>query len=248
MELIDLEEQYQYREEAMKIHNINKMQDVLKYFVYLCKTNNIEYKIGNDLWQSFIINYRKLSENGFQRDIHLYMKTMGAKEYSFLYEALHDKNNKAEALLVDENMEVINASDYFTNTELESFFKERKLAGECFDRTLELVSMTQDSKAIVSYLPNLFVGGYYHAYVKLSDGTIIDPACDLVLLNEEAKKLLSGEIVFEGNSNEIKNTLGTMKEIDGIDDYNRPTLLKLALFCECNVKEEDVEIKNNYGR
>lgn len=252
MQLIDLENQYQYREENMQIMNRNKMQEMLKYFFYLCQNNHIRYVQGENLWNTFVDNYYSLSEKGFQKEIDLYMKANGFQENAFIYELLHDRNdnheiqkliikqtNKNIISLYNREIEFMDADQYFKNTELEEFFKTKQLAGECFDRSLELLFYLPNSNVIVSYLPNIFAGGYYHAYISCDNGILVDPASNLVLLNQEAKDLLNGQIIFSMNQEEVETELKSLGTIHGIVEYDRPQLLKLALFYECNSIEKE---------
>lgn len=246
MDIKKLDEQYRYREENMKIENKNKMEEILKNFFMFCKKNKIFYKLKGNIWDTFLMNYQNLCNHGLEKDIRLFMKSNGAKETAFLYEyLLSDINNlnhvselneqTGEISLEVENKKLLlaKADTYFENTEIAGIFK-KKLQKECFDRTLELVSIIKDSEAIVSYLPNLFVGGYYHAYLKCKNGILIDPASNLVMLNDEAKQLLKGDIVFSLNNEQIIESLEQLKTVEQIELYERPKLLQLALFKECS--------------
>lgn len=246
MELKDLDELYQYKEENMRIINKNKMLEVLKYFYYLCKKNKIEYYSSNSIWDSFYINYQNLVNINLYEDIRIFMKQKQANEMAFIYEYLHYINQNNELTNDNEirkkHFKVENAKDYFKNTNLESIFS-KKLEGECFDRTLDIVSKLQDSRAVVTYLPNLFQGGFYHAYVKCSDGSLINPASNFVIKDELTKQLLKGTEIISMTYEEIKNTYQELSIIEGITTYDRPILLKIALYEELKAISNNKKLK-----
>lgn len=250
MDVLKLDEQYMYREENMKIANRNKTQEILKYFYVLSKRNGITYEVANDLWESLCVNYQNLCNHGLEKEIRQFMKSNNANKDAFIYEYIHilsDNANKEQVIneqtgelsIEIENRKFLfaKADNYFKNTKAESIFK-RKLEKECFDRTLDLVSIIENSEAVVSYLPNLFVGGYYHAYLKCPNGILVDPASNLVMLNENAKQLLDGDIVFSFNENQLEQQLKQLKTVERIELYDCPKLLQLALFKECSEIEQ----------
>lgn len=257
MNLMDLERQYQYREENMQVMNRNKMNDMLKYFFYLCKKNHTSYFQGNGLWNTFVVNYDSLVRKGLQNDIDFYMKANGFQEDAFIYELLHDRNsnqnihdlivkkdNYSSITLYNKEIQFMDADQYFENTGLRDFFITQKLKEECFDRSLDLLSYIPGSKAVISYLPNIFVGGYYHAYISCVNGILVDPASNLVLLNQEAKNLLKGQVVFSISKEELHDQLELLNTVNGMSEYDRPQLLKLALFYECSLIEEEEKTDN----
>ena len=254
--IIDLEKQNQFREENMNIENRNKIKLVLGYFKLFCKRYNIEYQEKKTLWENFISNYQILCKKGYQSDIKLYMKSLGFNNYAFIYEILHDRSFRSLLIKNDnkylldigtKHFEFSMASEYFKDLEVKEILN-KKLEGECFDRTLDLVCCMDGVKAIVTYLPNIFAGGYYHAYIECLDGKLVDPASNLVMLNDEAKRLLEGNVILSMNKDEIKLGLEQLKEVDGIEEYDRPKLLKLALLCECKRVEENLSLNNAVKR
>lgn len=233
MKLKEIDELYIINEEDMRIINKNKMLELLKNFYYLCKKNNLEYYSSNNIWDSFYINYNNLVDKGLYNDIKMFMNNKDANEIAFIYEYLHSIDGDNKNIKINNKLfKFENAKKYFDNTNLEKIFS-KKLKGECFDRTLDIVSMLPGSRAIVTYLPNLFEGGYYHAYVKCSDNTIIDPASNMIIKDDFTKELLNGKEIISMNYNEIKNAYQELLlSIDGIEEYDRPLLLKLALYEE----------------
>lgn len=244
MELKDLDKLYTYKVENQELMNKNKLREVLQYFYILCKRKNIEYYSSNNLWDSFFVNYNNLVNLGLYDDIRLFLKQQKANEMAFIYEYLHYRNNYSE--LKNKNiielrgkiLKFHDAHEYLKNTNLAPIFSQ-KLVGECFDRTLDIVSILDESQAVVSYLPNLFVGGFYHGYVRCPDGTLIDPSCNLVIEDEETKELLNGSEIISMTKEEIEATIEEMALINGIEDYDRPQLLKIALYKEYKTLKEN---------
>ena len=62
------------------------------------------------------------------------------------------------------------------------------------------------------------------------------------MLNEESKHLLDGDVILSMTKEELTLALDQLNEVDRIEAYDRPLLLKLALFYEC--KEIEKEIKS----
>lgn len=109
------------------------------------------------------------------------------------------------------------ASDYFANTRSKYIFK-KTLAGMCFDRTTEFVDKNHKYKAIVSYLPNVFIGGHFHAYAK--NDIIVAPACNAIFFDATGELIEQGKNIYETTSEMLQ------KESD---DYDYPELLVAAL-------------------
>ena len=109
------------------------------------------------------------------------------------------------------------ASEYFKDTK-SSYIFNKKLAGECFDRTLEFVRENEEYDAIVSYVPNIFVGGHYHAYAKCGD-TIVDPASNTIYFDSTGDLIEQGDIILTDKYSNIGGEIGE----------ETPHLLKKAL-------------------
>lgn len=97
------------------------------------------------------------------------------------------------------------ASIYFKNTDLDPIFS-RKLSGYCYARTYDILKKRpNDTKAIISYMPNFFCGGYYHNYVEMAEG-ILDIASNCFYSNlKEANKILNGQIIKKVSYEEIED-------------------------------------------
>lgn len=98
------------------------------------------------------------------------------------------------------------ASEYFKDTK-SSYIFNKKLAGECFDRTLEFVRENEEYDAIVRYVPNIFVGGHYHAYAKCGD-TIVDPASNAIYFDSTGDLIEQGDIILTDKYSNIGGEIG----------------------------------------
>ena len=254
MTVNDLDNIYNIKEENSRIANREKFKYVLKYFYYLCQKNKIQYQLKEDLFDCFIANYQTLSQNDCQSEIDLFLKQQGIKKWSFLHEVLmcrfdnqtvsslikKDNDNTYVLKVAQTELKFKNADTYFKNTEAEKVF-QKKLQGECLDRTLDLAKQIKNSKAIVASLPNLFSGGYYHAYLECADGTLIDPACNLVIEDKATKQLLNGQLIIKKTYEELQLMLPELLAVEGIENYDRPLLLQLTLLQEYkNLEEEEI--------
>ena len=73
-----------------------------------------------------------------------------------------------------------------------------------FKEALGYRRLTEEYSAIISYLPNFFYGGMYHAYLKKDDG-VFDIAANAYYKNmESANKVLNGEIVETLSLKEVR--------------------------------------------
>ncbi len=81
---------------------------------------------------------------------------------------------------------------------------ERPLSGYCYQRTYEYLKENPEYSAIISYLPNFFYGGMYHAYLK-KDNCVFDIASNAYYKDmESANKVLNGEIVETLSLKEVR--------------------------------------------
>lgn len=96
------------------------------------------------------------------------------------------------------------ASELFKNSHL-SYIFDKKLSGYCYARTYEvLTEMPDETKAVISLMPNFFYGGYYHVYAKINGG-ILDIASNCFYENiKDSRKILNGEIIKEVTLHDIE--------------------------------------------
>ena len=104
--------------------------------------------------------------------------------------------------------------------------------GKCYRRSYDFVKEKQENYDVVlSYMPNFFYGGHYHAYLE-SDDAILDIAGNSYYHpKEDASKILNGTIIrkldYKKIEKDYKTLSSRMPELKFIDN---PKLLTLALY------------------
>jgi hypothetical protein len=216
----------------------DRLRECLIYFKWLAKNNRLSFEETGNLVDTFFENYPNLYQS-HRMEISLLLKQKNFKEKSALHEMLYrfleDENtNELKRMpfvndIKEENkkynidtslgrISLRKASDYFASTKSRYIFK-KTLTGMCFDRTIEFIEQNPEYQAIVSYLPNVFIGGHYHAYAK-KDDIIVDPACNAMFFDGTGELIEQGEIIYQATSEMLQ------KESD---NYDYPKLLVAAL-------------------
>ena len=228
---------YEFKEEVMREADKQVLEQVLMYFKHLAIRYNLPYKELTKLQDTFIYNYVELSK--YQKDeVSLLLKQKNCNQQALLneciYEALSSNplinikdvplinkaTNDKDKMILETTFGTIRlgkASEYFKDTK-SSYIFNKKLTGECFDRTLEFVKENKEYDAIVSYVPNIFVGGHYHAYAKCND-TIVDSASNAIYFDNTGNLIEQGDIIFTDKYSNIGGNIGE----------DTPYLLKKAL-------------------
>ena len=228
---------YEFKEEVMGEANRKVVEQVVMYLKHLAIHYNLPYKELSKLQDTFLYNYVELSK--YQKDdIKLVLKQKNCNYHALLNECIYEALD-ANPLIKLEDVPFINkvtnnsnkiilkttvgkirlgkASEYFKDTK-SSYIFNKKLAGDCFDRTLEFVRENEEYDAVVSYVPNIFVGGHYHAYAKCGD-TIVDPASNAIYFDNTGDLIEQGDIIFADKYSNIGGEIGE----------EPPYLLKMAL-------------------
>ena len=217
---------YEFKEEVMREADKQVLEQVLMYFKHLAIRYNLPYKELTKLQDTFIYNYVELSK--YQKDeVSLLLKQKNCNQQALLneciYEALSSNplinikdvplinkaTNDKDKMILETTVGTIRlgkASEYFKDTQ-SSYIFNKKLTGECFDRTLEFVKENKEYDAIVSYVPNIFVGGHYHAYAKCND-TIVDSASNAIYFDNTGNLIEQGDIIFTDKYSNIGGNIG----------------------------------------
>ena len=228
---------YEFKEEVMRKDDKRVANQVLMYFKHLAIHYKLSYKELSIFAETFIYNYVELFK--YQKDdIKLVLKQKRCKQQALLNECIYGAlssnpliklediplinkvTNDKDKIILETTIGTIRlekASEYFKDTKSSCIFN-KKLSGECFDRTLEFVRENEEYDAIVSYVPNIFVGGHYHAYAKCGD-TIVDPASNAIYFDNTGELIEQGDIIFTDKYSNIGGNIGE----------DTPYLLKKAL-------------------
>ena len=227
---------YEFKEEVMANANKKVVEQVLMYLKHLAIHYNLPYKELSSLAEAFIYNYVELSK--YQKDdIKLALKQKNCNQQALLNECIYEalssnplikleevpivnKVTKSDIITLETTVGTVKlgkASEYFKDTK-SSYIFNKQLSGECFDRTLEFVRENEEYDAVVSYVPNIFVGGHYHAYAKCGD-TIVDPASNAIYFDSTGDLIEQGDIILTDKNSNIGGEIGE----------EPPYLLKKAL-------------------
>ena len=128
-------------------------------------------------------------------------------------------------------IKVSKASKIFEGTNVEYIFN-KPLMGQCYRRSYDFVREKQDDYDVVlSYMPNFFYGGHYHAYLE-SDNAVLDIAANSYYhTKEDASKILNGTIIRKLNYKKIEEDYKVLcHHIPELKFMNNPKLLTLALY------------------
>lgn len=125
-------------------------------------------------------------------------------------------------------VEVYKASEILSNSKSSHIFK-KDLMGQCFERSYDFLRENPDYRAVLSYMPNFFCGGHYHAYLE-KDNEVLDIASNALYYSKQSiNKILCGEIIAKLTYKEVQQKFNTIKNTTpNISSKNK--LLTLALY------------------
>ncbi len=132
-------------------------------------------------------------------------------------------------------IEVYKASDVLSKSKSIHIF-DKPLNGQCYKKTYDFIKENHDYRAVLSYLPNFFYRGHYHAYLE-KGSTILDIAANaLYTSSNSANKILRGETLARLSYQQIKQKHKVLKmhakELD-----SQQKLLNLALYYDYTKKK-----------
>ena len=106
---------------------------------------------------------------------------------------------------------VTKASPLFKNESYHYIFYNH-LVSECFARSYEFAKENRDSCSVVlSYMPNSFYAGHYHAYLELDSG-ILDIASNCFYpVKEDSSKVLNGQIIKKMTFSELEDDFARLE-------------------------------------
>lgn len=125
-------------------------------------------------------------------------------------------------------IEVYKASEILSGSDSYHIFK-KNLMGQCYERTYDFLRENKDYKAVLSYIPNFFYGGHYHAYLE-KDNEVLDIASNAIYYSKQStNKILNGEIIAQLTYKQVQQKFNTIKNTtSNINSRNK--LLTLALY------------------
>lgn len=125
-------------------------------------------------------------------------------------------------------IEVHKASEILSNSESYHIFK-KKLMGQCYERTYDFLRENNDYKAVLSYMPNFFYGGHYHAYLQ-KDNVVLDIASNALYYSKQSiNKIFCGEILAKLTYKQAQQKFNTLKNT-APNIHSKNKLFTLALY------------------
>lgn len=215
--------------------NLDKEESVNTLFDYLNHHNNpkLATPLSDTFINDLLLNYMKLknTENGklleqcminsrfnYSASIHnaiYYMLATEKEAKKYLtnnisptdWPGVNSYSNKESTYTINTiygNITVNKASEIFKNTKSNYIFQKR-LSTMCYDRTYEFAKENPDYTIVLSYLPNFFSTGHFHAYLEKENQTLDIASNGLYETNDNSSKVLNGEIIKKMSLEEVED-------------------------------------------
>ena len=114
-----------------------------------------------------------------------------------------------------------------------SYIFDKPLMGRCFERSYDVIKGNKNQyKVVLSYMPNFFAGGHYHAYLESDDSSILDVAANSYYDNDSNSDfVLNGRIIKKLNFYEIERLYNNLyKRMPELKNRSKTKLLTLSLY------------------
>lgn len=126
------------------------------------------------------------------------------------------------------SIEISQASEIFSSSPSSHIFN-KILMGKCYERSYDFLRENRNYQAVLSYMPNFFYGGHYHAYLE-KDGKVLDIASNAFYSSKESSdKILCGEVIKKLTYKQAKQKFETIKNTTS-NINSQQKLLTLALY------------------
>lgn len=200
------------------------------------------HKCDNNPLASLLYNYFNLKKKGkhqvLEKVLNKYKINYKSSIHNAIYDLLDSKNEHRATLwpgVISEEddgllyrletslgtIRVYKASEIFKNTKSAYIFK-RDLRTYCHVRSFDFLSENRDYKAVLSYNNNIFVGGYFHAYLEKDDITLDIASNALYTSREDKERVLDGEVLakltYDEALDEFAKVLDEIPNLDPNDD------------------------------
>ena len=140
-------------------------------------------------------------------------------------------NHTNDCYTVETNIGTINvakASVLFSGTTSAHIF-QKPLMGECYARSYDFLKENRDYHAVLSYMPNFFYGGHYHAYLEKDSKTLDIASNAFYESKESADKVLNGKIIAKLSYEEVERQFKKVKKLSPeIKHYSKLHVLTLC--------------------
>lgn len=232
-------------------NNLIAEQFISKYLEKTCK-NQLLYQTGSPiddlLYEYFSIKGSK-EEKVFIELLNYYNFNYSMSIHNAIYYLLATEREKVDTIdpllwpgvnsikkddskyILDTilgTIEVYKASEILCDSESYHIFL-KTLMGQCYERTYDFLNENKDYRAVLSYMPNFFYGGHYHAYLE-KDNQVLDIASNALYCSKQSvDKILCGEIVAKLTHKQAQQKFNTLKNT-APDIPTKNKLLTLALY------------------
>ena len=212
--------------------NLNEfIEDLL--FTYFEIEDANDKKLFDDILNSYNSNYQFTIANAIYYLLGKKKELKPLNINPLLWPGVIDiqkENNKYIVETILGNIEVYKANKIFSNTDSSHIFK-RELMGQCYNRTYEFLKQNRDYNAVLSYEPNFFYGGHYHAYLE-KNSQVLDIAANAYYKTKEfSDKILCGKVIKKLSYEETEEKFKELQyETPEFENYNK--LHVLALYYE----------------
>lgn len=191
----------------------NFINDLLENYVRLKNTPNLQ--ILEKCMNKFNFNYYMSIHNAIyymliQKKELVDFKTVKPTDWPGV-ENYYNNNETYVIDTINGSITVNKASEIFKNTKSNYIFN-RPLAQQCWFRSYEFAKENPDYTIVLSYLPNFFSKGHYHAYLEKGPITLDIASNGLYESKTESEKVLKGEIIKKLSYDEVEETYKKITE------------------------------------
>lgn len=201
--------------------------------LYLSIQNTENVFLLKEIIEKYNINYSASIRNAIIRILSRKSELTDDCLSFFSFPGIYGFNQEDERYQLDTilgSITVSKASSLFKKCDSNYIFCNH-LINKCFSRTYDFVSQNKDSSlAVLAYMPYMFYGGHYHAYVECNDGILDIASNSFYSSKEDGDKVLAGRIIKKLDYFELEDEFNLLKDkyVDLKDSkYNK--LLALSL-------------------
>lgn len=207
----------------------NYIEDLL-YLYFSLKGKKHDDELNNIL-NSYNFNYQMSIHNAIYYLLGKRKELEGVNINPVLWPGVDDIKNSHKGYELDTKLGLIKvrkAQPLFSKTSSAKVFR-KQLMGECHERTLDFLRENTDYQAVLSYMPNFFLGGHYHSYLE-KDGCILDIASNAFYDDQDSiKKIFNGEVIEKVSYKKVMDDFDRLKKrVTNIPDKQK--LLTLSLY------------------
>lgn len=210
------------------LEGYNSVEDLLTFYFILKKTCN--EKQLQELMDKYNFNYNSSIHNAIYYTLGKEWEVQG-RDPLVWPGIINIQNIDDTKYILDTTSGIINvrkASKIFSKSS-SSYIFYRELMGQCYKRSYQFLKENRNFKAVLSYMPNFFYGGHYHAYLE-KGSDILDIASNAFYDDpESSSKILCGDIIAKLSFDEVEDEFEKIrKEIPKVKGEDKLLILTLS--------------------